>query len=217
MTNAISHDTIRTPDWLTIRLQAPEVAAVSLRAILTAYDPIEKTVFALRGMAMLLIEERELYRFQVDQEVGDYYVSFDKFLKDICPNSWGYCRDALRAVKELKDMRFEDLLQIKRSNIEQLKKVSSSVRLLPDVVQAAKSLPEKDFVAKLNNQHAQHLDVKQPIAMAPAEDCDEFETAIALAMVCEHCSCRAEAIKAVAISYIQDHAVEAEHLKEETA
>ena len=34
-----------------------------------------------RGMAALLIEERELHRFILDNEVGDYYQSFDRFLK----------------------------------------------------------------------------------------------------------------------------------------
>ena len=164
----------------------------------------------MRGMAMLLIEERELYRFVVDDEVGDYFQSFDRWMKVTLPNSWGYCRDALRAVKELKDLPFEVLLQIRRCNLEQLKRVSTNVRALPEVVKAAKSLPEKDFVQKLNTEHDQHLDVKKPIAMATSEDCEEFETAIAMAMVVEGCTSRAEAIKAISINYIQEHAVDAE-------
>ena len=63
-------------------------------------------------------------------------------------------------------MPFEDLLSIKRANLEQLKQVSSNVRLLPAVIEAAKTLPEKAFVEKLNRDHAQHLEVKQPVAMA---------------------------------------------------
>src|SRR5208337_688648 len=106
-----------------LRSMAPEPAAVRLSGILRGLDPLEKQVFALRGMAMLLIEERELYRFVIDEEVGDYYQSFDRWMKQELPNSWGYCRDALRTVKDLKDTPFEDLLQIKRCNLEQLKKV----------------------------------------------------------------------------------------------
>ena len=94
-------------------------------------------------MAALLIEERELHRFILDNEVGDYYQSFDRFLKCEYPASWSYIRDALRAVKELREVPFSDLLEIKRCNLEQLKKVSSGVRLLPEVVRAAKSMPEK--------------------------------------------------------------------------
>ena len=208
----LHHDTnaLRNPDWFALRLMAHEPAAVRLTGILRSLDGVEKQVFAMRGMAALLVEERELYRFVVDEEVGDCYQSFDRYLKQEFPASWSYVRDALRAVKELKDMPLEDLLQIKRANLEQLKKVSPSVRNLPEVVQAAKSMPEKQFVEKMNKEHAQHLDVKQPVAMAPADDCEEFETAISMAMVCEECKSRGEAIKAISISYIQEHAVQAE-------
>ena len=167
-------------------------------------------MFAWRGMAALLIEERELHRFILDNEVGDYYQSFDRFLKCEYPASWSYIRDALRAVKELREVPFADLLEIRRCNLEQLKKVSSGVRLLPEVVRAAKSMPQKQFVEKLNREHSQHLEVKQPMVMAPREDCEERETAIALAIAVEGCTTRAEALKAIYISYIQDHQVEQE-------
>lgn len=207
--SAISHQTIHTPDWLALRLMAPEPASARLGQILKALDSIEEQAFAVRGEAMLLVEERNLFRFVLDEEVGDFYVSFDKWLKDTLPRSWGYCRDALRVRKELKDVPYADLVHMKRCNLEQLKKVSSSVRILPEVVQAAKSMPEKAFVEEMNRR-GQHLEVKQPIAMAPSEDCEEFETAIAMAMVCEECKSRGEAIKAISISYIQEHAVQAE-------
>ena len=210
---AISHtepNALRTPDWLALKLLAPEVAAVGLSAILKRLDSIEEQAFALRGEAMFLIEERNLFRYILDEEVGDYYQSFDKWIKDTLPRSWGYCRDALRARKELRDIPFDDFGHMKRCNIEKLKEVSSSVRLLPEVIQAAKTLPEKQFVEKMNKEHSQHLETRQPIAMAPADDCEEFETAIAMAMVCEECKSRAEAIKAISISYIQEHAVQAE-------
>ena len=203
--SAISHDTLQAPDWNELRGMVAEVAGKRLTGFLRGLDGVEKQVFALRGMAMLIVEERELYRWVLDEEVGDYYVSFDRWMKQELPTSWGYCRDALRAVKELKDMPFEDLLQIKRANLEQLKKVSSSVRILPEVVAAAKSLPEKSFVAKLNAEHNQHLETSQPVVMASTGDCEELETAIALAIAVEGCTSRAEAIRAVSISYIQDH------------
>ncbi len=217
MSSVILHNGIRTPDWITIKCQSNETAGASLTAILKSLDGVEKQVFALRGMAMLQVEERQLYRWVMDEEVGDYYVSFDRWMKQELPNSWGYCRDALRAVKELKEMPFEDLLQIKRCNLEQLKKVSSNVRLLPEVVAAAKSLPEKQFVEQMNQKHNQCLSTSAPIVMAPTEDVYEFEQAVAMAMAVEHCETRAQAIKAIAVSYIQDHAAELEHLQEETA
>ena len=51
------------------------------------------------------------------------------------------------------------------------------MRLLPEVVRAAKSMPEKQFVAELNQRHDQHLSVKQPVVMATPDDvCSRFET-----------------------------------------
>jgi hypothetical protein len=214
MTSAISHSVLRNPDWFAIRVMPEEGAATTLQTILKSLDPLEKQLFAMRGMAMLLIEERQLFRWIIDEEVGDYYQSFDRFIKTEFPNSWGYCRDALRAVKELKDVPFEDLLQIKRCNLEQLKRVSSNVRLLPEVVKAAKVLPEKAFVQKLNAEHDQHLDVKQPVIMATPDECEEFETAIAMAIAVEGCANRAEAIRCISVNYIQEHAVEAERSQE---
>ncbi len=209
--NEMAISALRNPDWLTIRLQPDEVAAASLAAILRNLDRIEEQAFAVRGEAMLLIEERNLYRWIVDEEVGDYFTSFDKWLKDTLPRSWGYCRDALRTRKECRQIPYGDFVNIKRCNLEQLKKTSSNIRTLPEVIQAAKQLPEKAFVAKLNAEHDQHLDVKQPVIMATTDDCQEFEQAIERAMQCDNCTTRGEAIKAISINYLLDHpAIEAE-------
>jgi len=217
---AISHvepNALRTPDWFALNLLAPEVAAVSLGAILRRIDSIEEQAFALRGEAMFLIEERNLFRYIIDEEVGDYYQSFDKWLKDTLPRSWGYCRDALRARKELRDIPFEDFGHMKRCNLEHLKVVSSSVRLLPEVIQAAKQMPEKQFVAAMNEKFNQHLECKTPVVMASTPDMKERKAAIEMAMVCEECSTESEAEKAIYVSYIQDHAAIYEHKKEEVA
>jgi hypothetical protein len=208
MTGAISHSGLRTPDWLAIKLQSNEAAGASLTAILRGLDGVEKQLFALRGMAMLQVEERQLYRWVMDEEVGDYYQSFDRWMKQELPNSWGYCRDALRTIKELRDTPFEDLLQIKRCNLEQLKKVSSNVRLLPEVVQAAKHLPEKAFVEKLNNSFDQHLDVKAPVLMAPAEVVKTFEEAVDRVIAYYQCT-RSEALEYIGRDILEMYAVAA--------
>ena len=214
--SVISHDPLQAPDWSELRSMVAEVAGKRLTGFLRGLDGVEKQVFALRGMAMLIVEERELYRWVLDEEVGDYYVSFDRWMKQELPTSWGYCRDALRAVKELKDMPFEDLLQIKRANLEQLKKVSSSVRILPEVVAAAKSLPEKQFVSQMNELHHQALEVKQPVVMADTAVCDKLDEAVAIATALFGCKSRGEAIECIASDFILTHADEVE-VVEETA
>lgn len=213
--SAIFHrpNPLQTPDWTALRESVPEVAAKRLAGILGSLDGIEKQAFAMRGMAMLLIEERELWRWVVDESAGDYYQSRDKWLKDTLPNSWSYCYDALRAVKELKDIRFEDLLEIKRCNLEQLKKTSTSVRTLPDVVTAAKTLPEKAFVEKMNVEHHQALECKAPVVMAPAGDVEEFEKAVEMVTVVEDCHSRGEALRAMAICIIREYQDEYERVR----
>jgi hypothetical protein len=214
MSNALTPNLLRTPDWTSIRLLNRPEAANALKSILVAYDPLEKQVFALRGMCALLIEERSLWEQFIDPEVDEPFQSFDRFLKWSCPNSWGYVRDALRAVKELKDLPFEDLLQIKRSNLEQLKRVSSSVRILPEVVQAAKAMPEKQFVDKMNKEHSQHLSAKTPVVMVDSEAHPKLEEAIEMATLLYGCKSRGEALEYIAADWVENHAVEFEHREE---
>lgn len=209
---------LEAPDWAVLRSMVQETAAKHLTAFLRDWDRIEKQVYALRGMAMLLVEERQLYRWVVDDEVGDYFQSFDRWLKQTCPESWSYCRQALNAVKELKAVPFEDLLQIKRCNLEQLKKVSSNVRILPEVVAAAKLMPEKAFVEKLNTSFNQCLEVKQPIAMASPSVSMIIDQAIEIATALEGCKTREEALEAIAAYFVmgcQDNYQK--WLKEQTA
>ena len=205
--SVISHSALRTPDWLALKLMAPQPAAVALRSIRLAWDGAEKKVFALRGMAALLIEERELYKEVEDPEFGVPYASFDRFLKQEFPNSWSYIRDALRAVKELRQVPFEDLLQIKRANLEQLKRVSSGVRILPEVVQAAKALSEKKLVQKLNTEYNQHLEVKAPVMMAEADVCQLFEQAVDRVVIVYGCT-RSEALEYIGQDILEKYPIE---------
>ncbi len=195
MISVISH--VRTPDWLSLRLLPPQPAAEALRGILTAWEGAEDKIFSIRGMAMLLIEERELWKYDEDPEVGQPFASFDRWLKVTLPKSWGYCRDALRTIKELREMPFDDLVAMKRANLEQLKRISPQVRRLPEVVTAAKTLPEKAFVAKMNQDYNQHLEANQPVTMAPPSVSTIIDQAIEMAIALEGCKSRGEAEEAI--------------------
>lgn len=199
------------PDWSKLRSDVPKVSISRITALLESLDGAEKQVFALRGMAALIVEERELYKYMLDEEAGDNFRSFDKWLKFVCPQSWGYVREALRAVRELKDVPFEDLLEMSRANIKQLEKVSGGVRALPEVVEAAKTLPEAQFIAQVNADHEQHLERKRPVILAPEGDADEFDRAVKVAMLIEGCG-RSEALKAIGVEYLDAHRAEIEVL-----
>ena len=175
--SAIIAPAFEEPNWNQLRALEPERAAAVLSVILKSLDAIEEKAFAVRGEAMLLIEERNLFRFVVDEDVGDYYQSFDKWLKDTLPRSWGYCRDALRTRKECREIPYADYVQIPRCNSEQLKKLSSGVRTLPSVIEAAQTLPEKAFVAKVNKDHDQHIERTETLKLTyPSGDMNQVKT-----------------------------------------
>lgn len=161
----ITPSAFEEPNWNQLRALEPERAAAVLGVILKSLDAIEEKAFAVRGEAMLLIEERNLFRFVVDDEVGDYYQSFDKWLKDTLPRSWGYCRDALRTREECREIPYADYVQIPRCNSEQLKLASSSVRVLPEVIEAAKTETAKELRRKLNTDHGQHLESSETLKL----------------------------------------------------
>ncbi len=173
----IAPSAFEDPNWTQLRALEPERAAAVLGVILKSLDAIEERAFAVRGEAMLLIEERNLYRFVVDEEAGDYYQSFDKWLKDTLPRSWGYCRDALRTRKGCRDVPYVNYVQIPRCNSEQMKKLSSGVRTLPEVIEAAQTLPEKAFVAEMNTKHNQHIEETETLKFTyPSGDMNQVKT-----------------------------------------
>jgi hypothetical protein len=215
MTSAMSHQ-LPCPDWDAIEDSPIEVAAGALRAILARLQGIEERTFAMRGRALLIIKERQLYKQDLDLEVGRPFESMDRWLKAMHSRHHRYYQESLTAAENLREMAFEDFAALPRCNVKQLEKTSSNVRNLPDVIEAAKNLPEKEFVAKLNREHSQHLSERKPIVLAETEDVDEFESAIAMVQFVEDVG-RSAAIKIIAISVIQEYAVRYEHMKEKTA
>lgn len=162
---AISHFELPAFEWQSLRVRPPQEAADALQGILKSLDAIEDQVFAARGMACLLIEERQLYQQFIDPEVDQPYASFDRWIKTVLPKSWGYCRDALRTMKELRDMPVTDLLEIKRCNLETLKKVSTHIRKEPQVIEAAKTQTEAQFAQTLTKDFHQHIEGKKTLKL----------------------------------------------------
>jgi hypothetical protein len=164
---AISHEPLI--DLKAIRWS--EMDAESLRSLLASLDGIEEQVFAARGMAALMIEERILW-----QPLG--FPSFDVCLKAICPKSWGYCRDAMRTVKELREMPLADLLQIPRVNLQTMRQLSTGVRNDPKVIEAAKNLSEKDFREGIRQHFPdQHIEARHRMLLDFSDG--EYETVCA--------------------------------------
>jgi hypothetical protein len=202
-----------SPDWAFIGKLNDAPAATMLEACIRDLDGIEKQVFAVRGRALLMMEERQLWKLLTDPATKAPWRSLDAWLASAAPHSRSDCYAALRAVRELQDVPFETLTQMPRCNVEQLRKVSSGVRARPEVQAAARELPEKDFVEKLNREHGQHLEPRKLVLLPPAGEVEELEQALEMAMLVEGCSTLTEALRCLAISYIAENFLAYEILK----
>lgn len=66
-------------------------------------------------------------------------------------------------------------------------------------------MPEKQFVEKLNREHSQHLEVKQPVVMAEATVSSKVDEAVEMATLLYGCKTRGEALEAVCEDFILAH------------
>lgn len=204
---AILHNPLKTLDASQLRSLPTREAADACTGLLRSLEGIEDAVFAARGMACLIIEERELYKELTDPEVDRPFGSLDRFLKWACPKSWSYCRDALRTVKELKETPLTDLLEIKRCNLEILKKTSTHVRKEPRVIEAAKTQSEAQFTQILTTEFNQHIEQRK--TFKATYDAGEYaEVEKFLQWVGQHLPEPTEDLGAALLAFAIDHNIE---------
>jgi hypothetical protein len=138
-----------------------EEAASTLDTRMCALEVQWKRGFVERGLILLEFEERRLWRYVKDRDTGQPYMSLDKWLKKTAPASWRDCYASLRAVKELREMRVEDLILTPRCNIEKLKLMSPTDRASEietedgkrvSVISAAQTMKMKEFVAAISQR-----------------------------------------------------------------
>lgn len=160
---AISH--FPSPDFDAIRAMTPQDASKPvvdiLRTVEAADERIEsltRQVYALRCAAMKIAWDKKIWEQFIDEEVGQRFRSGDRWLKVTLPRSWRYCREALATIQKLPDVPMEKLINTPRCNIVTLTQVSSNLRAMPDVLQAAQTLSEEEFIGKLSRDHGQALE-----------------------------------------------------------
>jgi hypothetical protein len=136
-------------------------AANALDTRMCALEDQWKRSFVERGLILLEFEERRLWMYVKDRDTGQPYTSLDRWLKKTAPASWRDCYASLRAVKELRDMRVEDLILTPRCNIEQLRLMSPKDRASEietedgkrvSVISAAQTMKLKEFVAAIRQR-----------------------------------------------------------------
>ena len=161
--SAISH--LATPDFDAIRAMTSEDASKPvvdiLRTMEAADERIEsltRQVYALRGAAMKIAQDKQIYKFFVDEEVGQPFRSLDRWNKATFPKSHRYNQEALATILKLPDVPMEALVNMPRCNIMALTQTSSNVRTLPAVLEAGQKQSENEFLDTLTRDHHQALE-----------------------------------------------------------
>ena len=165
------------PDWLALKTGPAEGAAEALRYLVEQMKGVEEYTFAVRGWAFRIYEGRELYKLDIDPRVDLPYASMNSWLEGEYPKHARYYKEAWAAAKALQDIPFNDFAAMPRVNIKLLEKASSGLSKMPDVVEAAKTMPEKEFRAKLNIEHHQHIEEFETLKLTyPAGDMASVKT-----------------------------------------
>lgn len=137
-----------------------EEAAVVLDRRTRILDVLYRRTFVELGFICREMQVRALWR-----HLG--YESFNAWVDAAAPYSRSYCFEAKRIVGELKDVPREQLLGMSRESILTLRSLSTAVRNLPDVLEAAKRGDEV-LTKKIEAEHpGQHLESRTPMRLSP--------------------------------------------------
>jgi hypothetical protein len=109
----------------------------------------------------LEIEERKLWKFIKDPETDLSYKSLDNWIKKAAPASFSDSYAAMRAIKDLRDMPFRDLVDIPRCNIETLRLLPAKDRIAEiemkdgkriSITEAARTMRKKEFLTEIQKR-----------------------------------------------------------------
>lgn len=152
----------RMPDWFALKLQPPETCAANIQDILKHLEGIERVTYAIRGEALRLFDDRELYRLFEDPAHRAPCTCTFRWLEVYLPDSARYCQEALVSRQRLCNaIPLEQATRIPRANLRLLEGVSASVQRMSEVQKQAEIQTEKQFAETLSRDHGQHLESSQ--------------------------------------------------------
>jgi hypothetical protein len=208
-----------TPDDLSeMEKMSSENAARILTARARFIDRQDRVNFAEKGMIAEYLERRSLFQCVDNPQTGLPCTSQNEWIEAFCPFSRSSWFDAKRRWKELEDVPAADRIQIPRSNLIVMQKCSTAVRRDASVIEAAKTMPEAQFVEMVNRAHpTQHLESRKDMRIKPEASAHRvIEEAIQLAMR-RGAKTQEEAFEDMAQNYIDDFREEYDAMFAESA
>lgn len=185
-------------------------AAAALNERMGVLDQIHKIherSYCERGIIAREFERRELWRHLVDPDTRTQFSSFTAWMS--CSDFLG-CRrvnfEAKKDIEDLQDIPFDQLKDVSKGNIKVLKQLSTHVRQQPEILESAKTLPQNEFLEKIEREHEnQHLEVRRPLRFSPGRsEVKIIEEAIAWALENDIAGSRDEALVRMAETALKD-------------
>jgi hypothetical protein len=152
-----------------ICLPDPE-AAESLNAWMGALKRVEEVYEVSYGQRLVIIrhfEERGLWRHLTDPDTDLPFPNLTAWLSSGFIGCRRVNMEAHKDAQALADIPPEKLIDVPKDNIKVLKQVSTAVRNLPDVLEAARTGDDR-LLKKLEREHpAQHIETRKPLRFNP--------------------------------------------------
>ena len=179
------------PNWAQLRALEPERATEAIRSILTQGElvleecenrltVVRQKIFNVRMCCFRIVSDRELWKVDIDPEYGIPYKSMNRWIQVLYPKEEGmrYAQTANSVQKTLRAATIDDLAEIKQCNATTLagKFVSDGCRSDREVIEAAKTDTENEFVERLNAKHNQHIEKTETLKLTyPSGDMAEYK------------------------------------------
>lgn len=182
-------------------------------ALLDHIHRIHERSYAERGIIVREFERRQLWQHLTDQDTGQPFPNFTAWIS--CSDFLG-CRrvnfEAKRDMEMLKDVPAAKLIDVPKGNLKVLTQLSTAVRNDPGILEAAKTLPQNEFLAKVEtDQPQQHIETQQRLIFSPGRSgAKVIEEMIAWALEHDIAGSRNEAIVRAAETALHEWELEEE-------
>ena len=213
----ISH-LMREPDWAALNTKTDYECARSLHDVLQALENVDGWVYAIRGEATRIFDERRLYeQYDDPAKPGEKCSCTFRWLQIYMPKSYRYCQEALGSRQILHEsIPLAVAEKVTRANLRLLQGVSESVRKDPEIHKAASELSEEKLANLLSAPpYHQHIKPRTrvvlnftPEQLADVEECLESVASVNAEFGGEDLKTREDRIWALAVSWNQDHVQE---------
>lgn len=162
-------DEIKEDHLRIFKIWDKEEAAKVCDARMRFLEERDKQTHIERGLIFLAMEENEWYRYIVDPRTGEGYASADRWITDAAPISRSAAYAAKSAIKQLSaEIPLQELNEIPQCNLDTVKKLSTKTRKKPEILHAAKTLPENKFLEKIEKEYPEeHIEEKKPMRLKP--------------------------------------------------